>query len=137
MYQEQAEKKYKIKESYHEKLHKLNIERIKKTIEYESEKMQYELDYKQQKYERVYQARNNCIFALVTTIAVCYLGIKLYRIRLKYLQNKRKNEAMDAAYNVLWLTLCLWYFFWSLFAVINNVFMTFSFMDTLFSDFFG
>ena len=44
---------------------------------------------------------------------------------------------MDAVYNVLWLTLCLWYFFWSLFAVVNNVFMTFSFMDNLFSDFFG
>ena len=37
-----------------------------------------------------------------------------------------------SAYNVLWVTLCLWYFFWSLFAVINNVFMTFSFMDNLF-----
>lgn len=132
MYQEQTEKKYKIKESYHEKLHKLNMERIKKTIEYESEKMQYELDYKIETHKIINQKRNNCIFALVTTIAVCYLGIKLYKIRLKYLQNKRKNEAMDAVYNIVWVTLCLWYFFWSLFTVINDVSMSFSFMDTIF-----
>ena len=99
--------------------------------------MTYKLEYKKQTFERIYQARSNCIFALVTTIAVCYLGIKLYRIRLKYLQNKRKNEATNAVYNVLWITLCLWYFFWSLFAVVNNVFMSFSFLDTFLSDIFG
>ena len=38
MYQEQADREYKIKKSYYEKLHKLNMERIKKTIEYETEK---------------------------------------------------------------------------------------------------
>ena len=137
MYREQSIEKHSIKNAFNEKQHKIFLKKIKLSLkeleanlEYEKNKMLYKLEYKEETFDRIAETRNNFIFTIVTVIAIFYIGLKCYKIRLKYLQNKKKNEAMDDVYNILLRTFCIWYFFWSLLTVVNNIFISFSFLDS-------
>ena len=137
MYREQSIEKHRIKNAFNEKQYKIFLKKIKlslkeleASLEYEKNKMLYKLEYKEETFDRIAETRNNFIFTIVTVIAIFYIGLKCYKIRLKYLQNKKKNEAMNDVYNILLRTFCIWYFFWSLLTVVNNIFISFSFLDS-------
>ena len=98
MYREQSIEKHRIKNAFNEKQYKIFLKKIKlslkeleASLEYEKNKMLYKLEYKEETFDRIAETRNNFIFTIVTVIAIFYIGLKCYKIRLKYLQNKKKK----------------------------------------------